>query len=106
MKWLRTQYKLRKIKNYPKTSKCLPSYLLDLQKRSVKNLSQNQAYKVPDLLVEFQDVFAADDIDIGLFKGITHKVNTGGAQLVRARLRRTPLGFEKEEEVHLKQISR
>lgn len=52
--------------HYPKTSTCLPSYLLDLQKRSVANLSQNQANKVQDLLVEFQDVIAADDMNIGL----------------------------------------
>lgn len=81
---------------------CLRCYLLDLQKRSVETLSQNQAHKVHDLLVEFQDVFAADDMDIGLFQGITHKVNTGDAQPVRAKLRRTLLGFEKEEEAHLK----
>lgn len=31
--------------HYPKTSTCLPSYLLDLQKRSVKNLSQNRPTK-------------------------------------------------------------
>lgn len=84
--------------HYHKTSTCLPSYLLDLQKRSVQNLSQNQANKEHDLLVEFQD----DDMDIGLFPGITHKVNTWDAQPVRAKLRRTPLGFEKEEEAHLK----
>lgn len=35
--------------HYPKTSTCLPNYLLDLQKRSVENLSQNQANKVHDL---------------------------------------------------------
>lgn len=77
---------------------------MDLQKRSVENLSQNRTNKVHDLLVEFQDVFAADDMDIGLFQGITHKVNTGDAQPVRAKLRRTPIGFEKEEEAHLKKL--
>lgn len=47
-------------------------------------------------------VFAADDMDKGLFQGITHKENTGNAQPVRAKLRRTPQGFEKEEEARLK----
>lgn len=45
--------------HYPKTSTCLPNYPLDLQKRSVANLSQNQANKVHDLLVEFQDGFCS-----------------------------------------------
>lgn len=31
-----------------------------------------------------------------------HKVKTVDAQQVRAKLRRTPLGFKKEEEAHLK----
>lgn len=47
-------------------------------------------------------VFAADDMDKGLFQGITHKENTGNAQPVRAKLRRTLQGFEKEEEARLK----
>ena len=87
-----------------KTSRQLPNYMLDLEKRSVENLSQSEAHRVHNLLIEFQDVFAANDMDIGLFKGITHKVNTGDAQAVRAKLRRTPLGFEKEEETHLKKL--
>jgi hypothetical protein len=87
-----------------KTFKHLPSYLLDLEKRSIENLSLNQANKVHDILIEFLAVFAVDDMDIGLFKGITHKVNTGDSQPVRAKLRRTPLGFQKEEKAHLKNL--
>ena len=75
-----------------------------MEKRSVENLSQSEAHRVHNLLIEFQDVFAANDMDIGLFKGITHKVNTGDAQAVRAKLRRTPLGFEKEEETHFNKL--
>jgi hypothetical protein len=87
-----------------KVSAELPDYLSDLEKRSVENLSESQASKVRKLLTEFHEVFAQDDMDIGLFKGITHKVNTGDAQPVSAKLRRTPLGFEKEEEAHLKSL--
>lgn len=47
-------------------------------------------------------IFAADGMDKSLFQGITHKVNTWDAQPVRAKLRRIPQGFEKEEEAHLK----
>lgn len=50
-------------------------------------------------------VFAADDMDKGLFQGITHKENTGNAQPVRVKLRRTPQGFEKEEEARLKKTN-
>ena len=73
-------------------------------KQSVKNLSQNEAHRVHNLLIEFQSAFAANEMDIGLFKGITHKVNTGDAQAVRAKLRRLPLCFVKEEETHLKKL--
>lgn len=37
-----------------------------------------------------------------LYKGIKHKVNTVDAQPVRAKIRRTPLGFTKEKEADLK----
>lgn len=53
-------------------------------------------------LWNFRMIFAADGMDKSLFQGITHKVNTWDAQPVRAKLRRIPQGFEKEEEAHLK----
>ena len=87
--------------NECKTSREILNYMLDLEKRSVENLSQTEAHRVHNLIIEFQDVFAANDIDICFFKGITHKVNTEDAQAVRAKLRRTQLGSEKEEETNV-----
>jgi len=53
-------------------------------------------------LIEFQDVFARSNIDLGLFKGdIQHHIDTVDSKPIRQRMRRTPLGFEKEEEEHL-----
>jgi hypothetical protein len=44
-------------------------------------------------------------LDIGVFNGnIKHKIDTGNANPLKQRLRRTPLHFKKEEEQQLKQM--
>ncbi len=60
--------------------------------------------EIRELLFRFQDTFAKNDMDLGLFKGIKHKIDTGSASPVRAKMRRTPLGFAEEEEAHLNQM--
>ncbi|VDI47033.1 Hypothetical predicted protein [Mytilus galloprovincialis] len=46
-----------------------------------------------------------DDLDIGLLNGdIQHKIDTGNSHPIKQKMRRTPLGFEKEEEEHLQQL--
>ncbi len=35
--------------------------------------------------------------DLGKFSAIKHTIDTGGAKPVRQKMRRTPLGFEKEK---------
>ena len=56
-------------------------------------------------MLDYQDIFAKNDLDIGVFNGnIKHKIDSGNAKPVKQRLRRTPLHFEKEEEEQLKQM--
>ena len=43
-------------------------------------------------------------MDIGHFTEIEHRIDTGTAAPVKEGLRNTPLGFEKEEEEHLKDL--
>ena len=43
-------------------------------------------------------------VDLGNFSLTKHRIDTGDAPPVRQRLRRTPLGFEKEEKQHLNKL--
>ena len=42
-------------------------------------------------LIEFQDTFANDDLDIGHFTKIKHKIDTQNVAPTKERMRRTPL---------------
>ena len=76
-----------------------------LFEKSIEQLDQTQAEEVSSLLNRFQHVFSKDDFDLGLFNGdIKHKIDTENSQPIRQKLRRTPMGFEKEEEKHLQQM--
>ena len=87
-----------------KSSGTLPNKLEDLYKRSISCLNTEQAAELRDLLIEFEDVFAAHDLDLGCFTGVKHSINTRDAPPFRQKMRHTPLGFEKEEEGHLQKM--
>ncbi|VDI12065.1 Hypothetical predicted protein [Mytilus galloprovincialis] len=74
---------------------CIPEHLQDMFMKSKKNLSFDQSRELAKLLVQFQDIFAKNELDIGHFTKIKHRIDTGDAAPVKERLRRTPLGFEK-----------
>lgn len=75
-----------------------------LFKRSCQHLTPQQSRRLAKLLYEFEDIFATDDLDIGIFNGeIEHQIYTGDSHPIRQKMR-TPLGFEKEEEEHLQQL--
>ena len=57
-----------------------------------------------NLLVDFSNVFATNDNDLGCFEAIKHKIDTGCAKPIKQRMRRNPLGFEKEEEAQLQSM--
>jgi len=82
----------------------LPQHIQDLFVKSKKNLTWEQSQKLAELLLYFQDIFAKDELDIGHFTKIKHRIDTGHTTPVRERLRRAPIGFEKEEEVHLQDL--
>ena len=54
--------------------------------------------------MDFQDIYSKGDFDLGLFKGIQHKINTGNALPIKSKLRLTPLGFQTEKEENLKSM--
>ena len=82
----------------------LPGHVRDLFIKSCADLSIEETRQLADLLYEYQDIFASSDLDLGTFKGVKHKIDTGTAKPIKQRMRRTPLGFESEEQKHLEQM--
>ena len=57
-----------------------------------------------ELLIEFQDIFAKHDLDLGCFTEIKHAFDTGTEHPVKHKMWRTPIGFQAEEEKHLQKL--
>ncbi|VDI46661.1 Hypothetical predicted protein [Mytilus galloprovincialis] len=77
----------------------IPEHLKDLYTRTVKDFDIDRSIKIAEVLIEFQNIFAKGDMDLGLFNGdIKHRIHTGEAAAIKQQMRRTPLKFENEEE--------
>jgi len=60
-----------------KLEKRLPVHLKQLFKRSIDNLNSQQSIQLAKLLLNFEDIFATSDLDIGLINGeIKHRIDT------------------------------
>ena len=82
----------------------LPEYLKELFEDSCKNLKEkSQKKKLAELLLSYKSAFASSKTDIGCCSLIKHRIETGEAAPIRQPLRRTPQGFEGEEEKYLKE---
>jgi hypothetical protein len=69
-------------------------------------LNEGQTRILKQLLIDYADVFAKNDQDLGLLHSVKHKIDTGAARPIKQPMRRTPLGFEGEEEKHLADMLR
>ena len=67
-------------------------------------MNEEEVSALSSLLCEFSDVFAKNDQDIGCFTGVTHRIDMEDAKPIKQRLRRVPIGFQEEEQKHLKQM--
>ena len=82
----------------------LPQFLESLLSNSKGDLNSDQQNKLRSLILEFKEVFAVDDFDLGHFTTIEHTIDTGEARPIKQRMRRTPTCFVHEEEAHLQQM--
>jgi hypothetical protein len=57
-----------------------PEHLEDLYKHSCENLTNEQSVRVAKLLLEFSEIFAKHDLDLGCMIGVEHHINTGDAK--------------------------
>lgn len=79
----------------------LPEHLKAMYEKAKNRLNQEQAEKLCTILIMFADVFAKNDLDLGKFTAIVHRIRTGDSLPIKAGLRRTPLGFESAERTTL-----
>ena len=82
----------------------LPAHLRDMFEEAKKLLTAEQVERVRQVLLEFADVFATRDLDIGRFTALVHYLKTGQAFPIKQSMRRSPLGFEKQEKATLEQM--
>ena len=88
----------------PSASREIPDHLKDLFQRSIQHLNSEEQDQVADLLMEFEDVFAKSEYDLGDFSDIVHNIDTGSSKPIKQRMRRTPVNFAGEEKAHLEKM--
>ena len=82
----------------------VPDHLAELYQKSCESLKNiEHKHMLAQVLTQHSDAFAMNKMDLGTCSLIQHKINTGSAAPIRQPLRRTPKGFEGEEEKYLQQ---
>ena len=81
----------------------VPEHLRGLYQNSLTNLKTNdEKRQLAEMLIEHQNTFAKTPTDLGRCSVLKHKIDVAGAAPIRQPMRRTPQGFEEEEEKYLK----
>ena len=73
-----------------KQKSVLPDQLEELVMQASVNLDEQQCKSVRKTLLEYQDVFALTDEQLGRTEVVKHEINTGSAKPIKQRLRRLP----------------
>ena len=82
----------------------MPDHLKELYERACQNIPETEFKNcLATLLRKHEAAFAKNKHDLGNCGLIKHYIITNGAAPIRQPLRRTPQGFESEEEEYLKQ---
>ena len=83
----------------------LPIHLVSLYENACEGLEEDQKLALKCLLIEFQDVFAASDFDLGCFTAVEHEIELENeAAPFRMKARRIPPGYAEEEEKHIEEL--
>ncbi|KAL0188675.1 hypothetical protein M9458_015774, partial [Cirrhinus mrigala] len=78
--------------------------LREIMQRSSGDLDMQQQEQLWELLVEFQDCFACNEVDLGQTSLVQHNIDTGDATPIRQRPRRMPLGRQEAAEQALSKM--
>ena len=82
----------------------IPEHVKDLYVRSTTHLDLVECIILARFIMEYADVFAKDDLDLGCCTVLEHEINTGDAKPIRQPMRWTPLGFADEEDEYLQKM--
>ena len=80
---------------------CLPDHMKYMFQHIGEDLSNDQLLRVYLLLISRDMVFSKGDTDPGTFTAVKHQIDTGNSRPIKQRMRRTPLGYDNEEQEHL-----
>ena len=73
-------------------------------RKSIGEQPSSVFIQLGQLLIDYEDVFAKHELDLGCLSEVKHVIDTGDALPVKQAMRRTLLGFESEERAHLEQL--
>ena len=82
----------------------LTTLLKNLLETASNEFTDSELRSLKQLLFEYSDVFAENDLDLGDFSAISHSIDTGEAPPVKCGLRRTPIHFVQEEDKLLNEM--
>ena len=69
-----------------------------------EELDTKQRERLKSALIEFGDVFAKSDLDLGNFNEVSHSIDTGSSTPIKHKIRRTTLHFSEEEDAHMEKM--
>ena len=82
--------------NSVRNAKELPEQLQMLLEKSSKHLDRTQKCKLKETLVDYQDVFALNDDDMGFTDAVEHTIDIDGSKPIKQRMRRLPQNMAEE----------
>ena len=97
---------VRKASQGNRKSEDLPERLRPLWEGTSPDMDEETRTQLFDLLLEYEDIFATGEFDLGNFNAVKHEIDTGNAHPIKLGLRRTPVHFVKEEDALLEDMLR
>ena len=82
--------------NSVRNAQDLPEQLQMLLEKSSKHLDRTQKCKLKETLVDYQDVFALNDEDMGFTDAVEHNIDIDGSKPIKQRMRRLPQNMAEE----------
>ena len=82
----------------------MPGHLQEMYESACEELDTKQRERLKSVLIEFGDVFAKSDLDLGNFNEVSHTIDTGSSAPIKHKIRRTPLHFLEEEDAHMEKM--
>ena len=82
--------------NSVRNAKDLPEQLQMLLEKSSKHLERTQKCKLKETLVDYQDVFALNDEDMGFTDAVEHNIDIDGSKPIKQRMRMLPQNMAEE----------